>query len=100
MIYNIYCYYKILRVCIAIISLLYYFTIYYPLRTIILLLLTETIILLLLKTIAIIQPLLLLLNLLFKNYIWIECGGEKASDGAVRTDQLIKEQSFQNRLDW
>ena len=31
MIYNIYCYYKILRLCIAIASLLYYFTIYYPL---------------------------------------------------------------------
>ena len=45
------------------------------------------------KTIAIIQLLLLLLKLLFKNFIWIECGGltfEKASDNAVRTDQLIK----------
>ena len=31
MIYNIYCYYKILRLWIAIVSLLYYFTIYYPL---------------------------------------------------------------------
>ena len=33
----------------------------------------------------------------------MECGGltfEKASENASRTDQLIKEQSFQNRLDW
>ena len=38
-------------------------------RTILLLLLTQAIILLVLKTIAIIQLLLLLLKLLFKNYI-------------------------------
>ena len=31
MIYDIYRYYKILRLCIAVVSLLYYFTIYYPL---------------------------------------------------------------------
>ena len=29
MIYNIYCYYKILQLCITIVSLLYHFTIYY-----------------------------------------------------------------------
>ena len=68
-----------------------------------LLLLTEAIILLLLKTIAMIQLLLLLLNLLFKNYIWWDVAAwhsKKRVTMPFGTDQLIKEQSFQNRLDW
>ena len=87
MIYNIYRYYKILRLCIAIVLLLYHFTIYFPLS------ITRTN---QYKYYYYVQKLLYyyyyLLKLL-KNYIWIECDGltfEKVSGNAVRTDQLIK----------